>query len=570
MTTASERGYSAGYDDGKIYGYYSVILAGLEMKKKMLALRLASIMKKVQQYQNHIAIDHTMAAWCADLTEDLSGIVGTIEVPGEIGVVQIQPGYDGNAAYDADRDGQMQGTAAGDPAAVFYNLAMLPGWQKWMPTYRYGTITAIDTGADTCTVELDTAQSSAQSLDINHLSVLYNVPIEYMQCNSSAFEVGDKVLVKFDSVKGQTVSNWATAEVIGFKEEPKACEYRFFIKPTFNGLSAVKGTESIRLEYNFGGTDYQLNANVHGTRYVPTSYDLPGYAGPFTLVDPSHQTAEITAKVGHTYNPGTGLNSLFHAWLLVTIDDDYDVYRAYEGSTYYFKRVVWRPSAVKVFAGAKTSVVADGETFDCYEVPFTALKKTYLIPDSIAQTQWPKRYYNISECGYNYEDVPSAYGTTWSRVYPYDGGSLTNYSIRREYRHEVYITDRDPGWNRRTAIEINYGSGDFESPGSMADVGYCYGQPVEDTTSEWQRFFTPPDSFGGAFDAGLPDPIKLEHSCVIVANVDGDSPSFTNFVSRQRYSNYAQVFSLALGQLREDVEHHVAEWSYEMQDNTDF
>jgi hypothetical protein len=47
--------------------------------------------------------DETVDAWCADLTTDLDGVVGTIEAPGErvhqSGALLVRPGYDGGAAY---------------------------------------------------------------------------------------------------------------------------------------------------------------------------------------------------------------------------------------------------------------------------------------------------------------------------------------------------------------------------------------------------------------------------------------------------------------------------------------
>lgn len=139
--------------------------ASLEVRKKYLE-------------DNDIA-DKIVAAWCADLTENLTGIVGTVEVPGElIGAVNIQPGFENYAPFDAERDGQLQAAIAGTPAGVFYNLAMLPGWQKWKPTYRYGTITSL-TG-DTCAIALDAAKSSAQELDVNQTESLSNVPVNYM------------------------------------------------------------------------------------------------------------------------------------------------------------------------------------------------------------------------------------------------------------------------------------------------------------------------------------------------------------------------------------------------------
>jgi hypothetical protein len=161
--------------------------------------------------------DPTVAAWCADLTTDLSGIVGTIEVPGERGLVNIKPGYSNREDYIQASDGQLQPTKAGTPASAYYNYAMFAGWQKWKPTYRHGTITAIDYDADTATVLLDTVYSSAKNIPINQATTLSNVPVEYMECNAGAFSVGDKVLVKF------TDQDFSKPKVVGFKVNPKPC-----------------------------------------------------------------------------------------------------------------------------------------------------------------------------------------------------------------------------------------------------------------------------------------------------------------------------------------------------------
>jgi hypothetical protein len=140
--------------------------------------------------------------------------------------VNIQPGFNGNAVYNQTRDGKLQPGLASLENAVFYNYALLPGWQKWMPTYRYGTITAIS--GDNCDVTLEAAVSSVldkngNGLDINAVTTLSNVPIDYMDCDGEVFEVGDVVLIKFDSVKAdiKNAGNWAHATVIGFKDHPK-------------------------------------------------------------------------------------------------------------------------------------------------------------------------------------------------------------------------------------------------------------------------------------------------------------------------------------------------------------
>ena len=119
------------------------------------------------------------------------------------------------AAYSHGRDGILVPVSSISPAAAFYNLAMKPGWQKWMPTYRFGAITSID--GDICSVSLESASNSETSLGINQAGSLSGVLISYMYCNGSAFAEGDKVVVEF---QGQ---DWGNPRVIGFKTNPKPC-----------------------------------------------------------------------------------------------------------------------------------------------------------------------------------------------------------------------------------------------------------------------------------------------------------------------------------------------------------
>jgi hypothetical protein len=154
-------------------------LEKVQRRRRLATLEAAGYRKRKEYIEGHQGSDPTVSAWCADLTEDLSGLVGTIEVPGErAGGVNIYPGYGGAAAFDAAADGQIQGALAGTPAGTFYNLALLPGWQKWRPTYRYATITALD--GDHCDVTLEAAASSQQALDVNQGTTLAGVEIDYM------------------------------------------------------------------------------------------------------------------------------------------------------------------------------------------------------------------------------------------------------------------------------------------------------------------------------------------------------------------------------------------------------
>lgn len=152
----------------------------LLMLKKVYELQKKALQLRKAYYNDKTPEDPTVAAYCVDLTEDLTGVVGTIEIPGERGTTLIRPGYNSGATYNQTRDGQLFPSICQDEFQCFYNWALLPGWQKWLPKYKFGTITAIDYNADTCSITLDAATSSAQDLDVNAVTSLTNVPVEYM------------------------------------------------------------------------------------------------------------------------------------------------------------------------------------------------------------------------------------------------------------------------------------------------------------------------------------------------------------------------------------------------------
>ena len=137
-------------------------------KKAILKLQRASIQKLHDYYSTKMPDDPTVSAWCADLTEDLAygTNVGTIEIPGEQVTVLVRPAYNGRSVYLASRDGQLMPSIAGSPHQVLFNWMLLPGWQRHKPIYRTGTIIAgtIDNDANTCSVCLEPAYSSQQSL----------------------------------------------------------------------------------------------------------------------------------------------------------------------------------------------------------------------------------------------------------------------------------------------------------------------------------------------------------------------------------------------------------------------
>lgn len=264
----------------KITATLSTMPAGTN--KDILIGKLASMRAELEKLNFDTISDETRDAWCADYTLDLSGIVGTIEVSNEKQYVNIYPG-DREPEFDADRDGQLQPKQNSIfPHATYYNMAVQPGWQKWMPKYRYATITAIDHDLDTCSIdlldirstqhgELDETNSDNPYIDVNYKKGFTDVPIDYMTCDSQPFSVSDVVVVRFDEVSKNTPEqNWDHPVVIGFRDNPKPCGYRYYLKCTFNGHSPSKGGEIIKVD----STPYGWAAS--------SVCDENGICGPFT------------------------------------------------------------------------------------------------------------------------------------------------------------------------------------------------------------------------------------------------------------------------------------------------
>jgi hypothetical protein len=158
-------------------------------------------------------------AYCADYSAGLGGTVGTIELPASEGdeIITIRPAHPGTAAaYDALQDGQLMHRAGMSPEQAYFNAAILPGWQRHMPLYRSGVLTAVDKVASTGSVNIGNTASSAASLPVNAASTLSGVPILYMDCNAAPFEVGDRVVVRF-------YGDWGNPTIVGFETNPKPC-----------------------------------------------------------------------------------------------------------------------------------------------------------------------------------------------------------------------------------------------------------------------------------------------------------------------------------------------------------
>jgi hypothetical protein len=198
-----------------------VILARRDLN--ILKLQRTSALKYIEYLSDNTPPNRTIDIWCADLVEDLpiGQSVGLSEVPNEYGRSNIVPAYFNAHPYDPVKHGYLTPAVSMLPTSCYFNRSLFPAWQKWRVRYRYGEITAIDYDADTCSVSLDQATSSAQSLNVNNVTALSNIPIVYMQCNAVAFSVGDHVQVTCSG------HQWQDATVTGFYSNPKPCSTYF-------------------------------------------------------------------------------------------------------------------------------------------------------------------------------------------------------------------------------------------------------------------------------------------------------------------------------------------------------
>jgi len=202
---------------------------------------------KDQNYWTGINTQEIKQAWCVDLTENASGTVGVLEIPGEGNIVLIKAG----GAAPTLSDGRLRAREVQSPEQVYFNAAILPGWQKFKPTYRRGVITALDLDADLASVTLTDDRSSAQGLGINLVTSLDAVPVEYMACNAKAFDMGDACVVQFIN------QDWAQPKVIGFVSNPKPClpQYIYVDLVYSEVLGPVTGTRQMLSVFGPGFVD---------------------------------------------------------------------------------------------------------------------------------------------------------------------------------------------------------------------------------------------------------------------------------------------------------------------------
>jgi len=219
---------------------------------------------------NSITTGEYVFIWSTRYDETLTGTVPIAEAVIEGGFKNV---IDIGSWSQAD-DGWIRPTALMTPASAYYNYAMLAGTEKWKPSYREGTIYAINYTTDKCAVVLTSAVMVG--LNVNQTPLLFSVSIEYPPCNSRAFEVGDKVLVQFSY-------NWNTPKVIGFTESPVKCAANLIIRLNKTPLytNNIDYADELYSLYDFETGEFLVqDATLAEVEAVITTQSLSTAGGP--------------------------------------------------------------------------------------------------------------------------------------------------------------------------------------------------------------------------------------------------------------------------------------------------
>ncbi len=182
-----------------------------QLKTQPLAQQISLI--KAQKIAAEVEIEHLInasgyvdaEAWCVDDSENLSGEVGTIDLPD--GTTLIRPGHDDNAAHQQVRDGILQPVYSSHAANFALHYIFHDAWLIHMPRYRAGTVVGVMPGQ--CEIELDEYETPEQYRQLL-------APINYMG-DCEPFEPDDRVIVAF-------LGDWDNAEVVGFETNPRPCQ----------------------------------------------------------------------------------------------------------------------------------------------------------------------------------------------------------------------------------------------------------------------------------------------------------------------------------------------------------
>lgn len=481
---------------------------------KILKNRLLFIALQISQlniiYRRYSAIDTAIEArmWCADYTLDLTAgtVVGTADIPNQRQQQNIVAGFEGNAIYSGARDGISRPALASGPGNLYYNWAILPGWQRHYPLYRYGTITALDIDNDLCWLDVDAATSTEQGINVNVWHSLSAVPIDYMDCNADAFAIGDHVLISFDGQK------WEAPRVVGFAENPKEC--RAIWEP-FNVADGLQYLHEWEIHYKWFIPDNPEVSRPSNEYFYVVRNDPVDIAGdlyeqgdkslltlPITRVDGSTQQSakrdlNIDCLAGSIEDPYWENTEEFS--LLWSASDDAEplvdpsidtnvtpwvhlklaIYHEWESTNYYHAR------ELTIRFNSVDSTVSDGE----YGL------KDYPGPNSSGSVA----FHIISGVGNNALSHDYTRSNPLPGIKRYKNGRWLKYDPNVNWYPDYHVS-WDPGWNYRDCADLvmkwpEY-SGTFETvfdirnypsfTGPISTICFYWIQP---TSCQWVSFY---------------------------------------------------------------------------------
>jgi len=376
----------------------------------LLGLELASVNKRLAEIETALTVE-SRTVWCADYSEALKGTVGTIEINGEAGQINIVP--EGKSGI-----GLLQHPLAMTPSGVFYNWALLPAWQKWKPTYRIGIITSVEKADGK--VDVGIPDQFSEGLAINQGGESWDY--SYTEEAVTAWEDFAARNPNF-----ALVTNESDTEISNTSQLQKDLDT---VNKRVNG-----SCWQVKDEFEYGRDDY-WTIMEDGACGDCEDFALTKAKH---LLDLGYPASAMHIEIGYTGN-GTG-----HAWLVVQTDKgEYVLDNLYQnvmtsGSVPYTGRrrqtgMDWKVSGVKLTDVTVDYMMCDRDAFSVGDeviVQFTG--QSWSSPKVIGFSKNPKQCPFTDIGFYNGED----YHRTLSRIAVVDE--------QRKYYYQVLSTfDPEP------------------------------------------------------------------------------------------------------------------------------
>ena len=212
--------------------------AALQVNMQIAAVEDSKIQQQAaldrQQRFNKLKAHDVKTLWIADYSlsiEPTGADLPVMEIAGESGTdfdAVLYPANDqAPVPWSPGRFGDRTHALSLSKEGCFAASALFPGWQKFLPLYRFGKILSFPQ-KDFAQVQLiEPLKSSQQQLKIPPSNPyvpkaeaegkLDLVPVRYMDCNAAAFKVGDHVVIEYEGLKSDK------PVVIGFAKYPKPC-----------------------------------------------------------------------------------------------------------------------------------------------------------------------------------------------------------------------------------------------------------------------------------------------------------------------------------------------------------